>query len=122
MKKNIIMSFGISRRATQKKVVFTIVAVVTFLSLIYEESMIQTLTKAAQRRLSLNLGEGECEWRPAIQYDDTGFPSDQSFLKTIVAGYPSGDKRLVFTQLEGKSRPPKYNYHVQYYTSSRIST
>ena len=63
--------------------------------------MIQTLMKKA-RRLSLNLGGGECEWRPALQYTDTGFPSDQKFLKTIVAGYPSGDKRLTFTQLEGE--------------------
>ena len=79
-----------------KKAIAVAVAVTTFLSLFLEESLIN---KA--RRLSISLGDGECQWVAAIQYTDPGFPAESSFLKTIIAGYPSGDKRLAFLQLEG---------------------
>mmetsp|Transcript_18541 Transcript_18541/g.21397 ORF Transcript_18541/g.21397 Transcript_18541/m.21397 type:complete len:712 (+) Transcript_18541:74-2209(+) len=83
---------------SKKKVIGLTVALATILSLWYDEAMIQSLKKA--RRLSLNLGNGECEWVAAIQYDDNGFPTNQDFHKTIIAGYPGGDKRITFTQLE----------------------
>jgi hypothetical protein len=53
------------------------------------------------RKLSLILGNGACEWKATIQYTDAGFPSDAVFHNTIIAGYPSGDKRVAFQQLEG---------------------
>ncbi len=53
------------------------------------------------RSLSLHYGNGTCEWRPAIQWTDNGFPSDTTFTKSIIAGYPSGDKCLTYLQLEG---------------------
>ena len=83
---------------SKKKVIGLTVALASILSLWYDEAMIQSL-KA--RRLSLNFGNGTCEWVAAIQYDDNGFPTNQEFHKTIIAGYPGGDKRITFTQLEG---------------------
>jgi len=48
------------------------------------------------RGLSINLGDGECMWT-APTYD---IPTDIQFFKTLIAGYPSGDKRLAFVQME----------------------
>ena len=85
----------------KKKALLTAaIGLTTILSIFHEESLLKAISEQS-RRLSLNLGDGKCEWVAAIQYRDEGFPSDQSFLKTIVAGYPSGDKRVAFLQLEG---------------------
>ncbi|KAL7546017.1 hypothetical protein ACHAWF_009364 [Thalassiosira exigua] len=48
------------------------------------------------RRLSLNLGGGACKWQPPV-YD---VPAELDFHKTIIAGFPSGDKRMIFVQME----------------------
>ena len=48
------------------------------------------------RKLSIYLGPGRCEWE-APTYD---VPEDVNFTKTLIAGYPSGDKRLTFVQME----------------------
>ena len=48
------------------------------------------------RGLSLYLGDGKCKWQPPI-YD---VPDDLIFSKTLIAGFPSGDKRLTFVQME----------------------
>ena len=48
------------------------------------------------RELSIYFGDGICMWRPPI-YD---VPENITFTKTLVAGYPSGDKRLTFVQME----------------------
>ncbi|KAL7546988.1 hypothetical protein ACHAWF_011430, partial [Thalassiosira exigua] len=48
------------------------------------------------RRLSLHLGGGDCKWEPPT-YD---VPDDVDFHKTLVTGFPSGDKRIVFVQME----------------------
>ncbi|KAL7527898.1 hypothetical protein ACHAXR_005050 [Thalassiosira sp. AJA248-18] len=50
----------------------------------------------SQRSLSLDLGGGNCKWQPPA-YD--GF-DDIDFHKTIIAGFPSGDKRMIFVQME----------------------
>ena len=55
-----------------------------------------SLDISTQRRLSLNLGGGACEWEPP-EYD---VPTDISFFKTVIAGFPSCDKRMTFTQME----------------------
>ena len=51
-----------------------------------------------ERRLatSLNLGGGDCKWQPPI-YE---VPEDIDFYKTLIAGYPSGDKRMIWLQME----------------------
>jgi len=48
-------------------------------------------------RLSLYLGGNKCRWQPP-NYEDP--PLNITFHKTLVAGFPSGDKRLVFLQME----------------------
>ncbi len=88
----------------KEKVIIATVATATFLCLWYDAEFTQSILRALHSRrlaMSLNLGNGTCEWRPALQYYDAGFPSDAEFHKTIIAGYPSGDKRLTFIQLEG---------------------
>lgn len=40
----------------------------------------------AGRRLSVDLGEGNCEWREPLN----GVPDEYDFEKTLVAGFPSG--------------------------------
>mmetsp|Transcript_19270 Transcript_19270/g.28393 ORF Transcript_19270/g.28393 Transcript_19270/m.28393 type:complete len:689 (+) Transcript_19270:122-2188(+) len=85
-------------KTSKKKVIVLTLALTIVLSLWYDEALLKSIK---DRRLSLNLGDGLCEWRAAIQHNDNGFPRDASFQKTIIAGYPSGDKRLTFVQLEG---------------------
>jgi hypothetical protein len=46
--------------------------------------------------LSINLGGGACQWKPP-EYD---VPTNIDFHKTVIAGYPSGDKRMIFLQME----------------------
>jgi len=54
-----------------------------------------TLDLQSQRQLSLNLGGGNCKWQPPV-YD---VPEEIDFYKTVIAGYPSGDKRMIFVQV-----------------------
>ncbi len=49
-----------------------------------------------QRRFSLNLGGGICRWE-APEYT---VPTNLNFYKTLIAGFPSCDKRMTFTQME----------------------
>jgi hypothetical protein len=55
-----------------------------------------SLDADSQRRLSANLGGGQCKWEPPV-YE---VPQDIDFHKTFIAGYPSGDKRMVYLQME----------------------
>lgn len=55
-----------------------------------------------QRELSVNLGEGNCKWESPM-YD---VPEDIDFFKTLVAGFPSSDKRLIYLQMEALSGFP----------------
>jgi hypothetical protein len=89
----------LGRFCNKKEVILSTVALATVLALWYDERLISSI-KAA-RRLSLNLGDGNCLWQAAIQHYDNGFPTNTTFRKTIIAGYPSGDKRITFKQLEG---------------------
>ena len=54
------------------------------------------LDNIVPRNLSIYLGNGQCEWQPPT-FD---VPENETFTKTLVAGYPSGDKRLTFVQME----------------------
>ncbi len=86
----------------KSKKVLGLAALATILTLWYDVEVtggfLETLTS---RALSTNLGGGACQWVAAIQWTDFGFPSDTNFTKTIIAGYPSGDKRLTYLQMEG---------------------
>ena len=77
-----------SRRFKKKhKVVILIVALATILSLWYDLDVTRGLSiSMISRNLSINLGNGECEWVPAIQYTDAGFPTNENLTKTIIAG------------------------------------
>ena len=55
-----------------------------------------SLDAGSQRRLSLNLGNGNCKWEPPA----VDVPSNIDFHKTVIAGFPSGDKRMIFIQME----------------------
>ena len=88
------------KKRAGKLVILFAACLASVLSLLYDVDITVQLRKAS-RKLSINLGDGQCEWRPALQYTDTGFPTYQNLTKTIIAGYPSGDKRLTFVQLEG---------------------
>ncbi|KAL7539020.1 hypothetical protein ACHAXR_008974 [Thalassiosira sp. AJA248-18] len=58
----------------------------------------QSLDTAAKRRLStsLHLGGGDCKWQPPRQM----VPDDIDFYKTLVTGFPSGDMRMIWLQME----------------------
>jgi len=57
----------------------------------------EELQKIRQLALSVDHGDGTCKWMPPA-YE---IPEFLNFYKTIIAGYPSGDKRLAYMQLEG---------------------
>lgn len=49
------------------------------------------------RQVSIRYPDGSCKWTPPAYV----IPEDINFkTKTIIAGYPSGDKRLTFVQME----------------------
>ncbi len=84
--------------------VFLLVSLVA-LCLIFSDQLIKTKRITRQllgevvedlRHLSLYLGNGQCSWQPPT-YD---VPENITFTKTIIAGFPSGDKRLTFVQME----------------------
>jgi hypothetical protein len=55
-----------------------------------------TLDLQSQRALSLNLGGGNCRWQPPVYT----VPEEIDFYKTVIAGFPSGEKRMIFLQME----------------------
>jgi len=55
-----------------------------------------SLDVSAQRRLSIDLGGGSCQWMPP-EYE---VPNNIDFFKTLIAGFPSCDKRMTFIQME----------------------
>ena len=90
----------------KKKVATLCVALATILSLHYNQKLIIT-----NRELSINLGDGRCEWvAPIYEMPNT------TFFKTLIAGYPSGDKRLTFVQMEaltGLSARDEWDFKVR---------
>ena len=75
-----------------KHTICAIVAVTVVLS--FSQNTINIRQTA--RELSIYLGDGQCKWTPPT-YD---VPEDINFTKTLIAGFPSGDKRLTFVQME----------------------
>ena len=76
------------KKPGKKAVIILTIALATILSLWYDVDVTGGLSKAIMnsRKLSINLGNGECEWKPAIQYTDAGFPTNGNLTKTIIAG------------------------------------
>ena len=100
-------------RRSLTKAIILILALATIISLRYNGSFDRVLTTDTElsRELSINLGNGQCEWTPAI-FD---VPTDETFFKTLIAGYPSGDKRLTFVQMEaltGLSARDEWDFKV----------
>ncbi|KAL3793420.1 hypothetical protein HJC23_001868 [Cyclotella cryptica] len=54
------------------------------------------LDENTRRALTINLGGGECIWEAPI-FD---IPTNIDFYKTLIVGFPSGDKRMIFQQME----------------------
>merc|ERR1740124_260832 len=67
------------------------VALIALVSIVKDHTTTRVL-----RKLSINLGGGKCVWEAPL-YD---VPNDLSFTKTVIAGYPSGDKRMTYVQME----------------------
>ncbi|KAL7544139.1 hypothetical protein ACHAWF_007522 [Thalassiosira exigua] len=62
----------------------------------FESLLSPSRASLGRRGLSLDLGNGACKWQPPV-YD---VPEDVDFHKTVIAGFPSGDKRMIFVQME----------------------
>mmetsp|Transcript_379 Transcript_379/g.816 ORF Transcript_379/g.816 Transcript_379/m.816 type:complete len:508 (-) Transcript_379:146-1669(-) len=64
-----------------------------------QRALLSDLSVDSQRALKTNdLGGGNCKWGPP-NYDVP--PKEEvQFHKTLIAGYPSGDKRMIFVQME----------------------
>ena len=82
---------GIIKVSKKKKRLYSFIAFFFLLSLTWN-----TQTNFSFRRLSRYLGNGQCSWSPPT-YD---VPENIEFTKTLIAGFPSGDKRLTFIQME----------------------
>ena len=55
-----------------------------------------------RRGLSIDLGDGDCEWAEPI----TEVPDELDLWKTLLVGFPSGDKRMAYVQMEALSGLP----------------
>jgi len=81
-------------RRSMIKLIILILTLAAIISLRYNGEF-DRLTNSS-RELSIDLGGGQCKWTAPI-YD---VPTDTKFFKTLIAGFPSGDKRLTFVQME----------------------
>ncbi|KAL3774835.1 hypothetical protein HJC23_005414 [Cyclotella cryptica] len=54
------------------------------------------------RGLSLDLGGGNCEYKEPLAV----VPAEIDFYKTLLAGFPSGDKRMAYAQMEALTGLP----------------
>ena len=65
-------------------------------------------SRKTDRSLTIDLGNGLCEWQPPI-YD---IPEEIDFYKTAIVGFPSGDKRMIFVQMEALTNWGEYCYLI----------
>ena len=65
-------------------------------------------SRNTDRSLTIDLGNGLCEWQPPI-YD---IPEEIDFYKTAIVGFPSGDKRMIFVQMEALTNWGKCSYLI----------
>jgi len=94
MRSNQFQPTFLSTKASRKRASRKCLLLVGSFAILY--NVLFTCCPNIGRRLSLNLGNGQCEWQPP-NYD---IPDNIDFWKTAVVGYPSGDKRLTFVQME----------------------
>lgn len=59
-------------------------------------------SKKTGRGLSLNLGGGDCEWKEPLAV----VPEEIDLFKTLLVGFPSGDKRMAYVQMEALTGLP----------------
>ena len=91
---------GTSLVSKHKKSICALIAIVLVISISQSSTVVKEIIGSRflpHRQLSLYLGDGKCKWEPPT-YD---VPDDITFTKTLIAGFPSGDKRLTFVQMEG---------------------
>ena len=70
-----------------------------------------SLSLADGRALSTNLGGGNCKWEAPIH----DVPKELNFHKTLIAGFPSGDKRMIFIQMEALTGWGEFICQMWYY-------
>lgn len=63
-----------------------------------------SISGSTDRSLTIDLGNGNCEWQPPL-YD---VPEEIDFYKTAIVGFPSGDKRMIFVQMEALTNWGQY--------------
>lgn len=96
-KKDTKMALKLPKMAYKPRVALvTTILFVAIISLVGNYYNTTEVGNSLLRRLSVNLGGGKCIWSPPI-YD---VPNDLNFTKLLIAGYPSGDKRMTFVQME----------------------
>mmetsp|Transcript_2319 Transcript_2319/g.3614 ORF Transcript_2319/g.3614 Transcript_2319/m.3614 type:complete len:406 (+) Transcript_2319:57-1274(+) len=84
------------------KALFRLIGLVTVIVfLIINNEKITSHNHPNNRRTSVDMGNGNCKWTPP-NLDVEG----KTFFKTVIAGFPSGDKRLTFAQLEALTESP----------------
>ncbi|KAL3779270.1 hypothetical protein ACHAWO_009908 [Cyclotella atomus] len=59
-------------------------------------------TKGSSRGLSVDLGDGACKWTELMRE----VPEELDLWKTLLVGFPSGDKRMAWVQMEALSGLP----------------
>ncbi|KAL7502350.1 hypothetical protein ACHAXN_000325, partial [Cyclotella atomus] len=59
-------------------------------------------TKGFSRGLSVDLGDGACKWTEPMRE----VPEELDLWKTLLVGFPSGDKRMAWVQMEALSGLP----------------
>ena len=86
-------------RRNSKKSVGIVIAILALVSFSTNSRRLRKIANDfLPRELSLYLGNGNCLWQPPLY--DYDVPKNINFTKTLVAGYPSGDKHLTFVQME----------------------
>ena len=91
------MSMKLPKMAYRERVaLMVIILLVAIISLVKDRHNTLEVGNSFLRRLSVNLGGGKCEWKSPL-YE---VPNDLNFTKLLIAGYPSGDKRMTYVQME----------------------
>jgi len=75
------------------KIYWSLIVLLTVTTLLHKS--LPTLLLSL-RTLSLNLGNGKCKWTPPKYTAD----KSKQYFRSLIAGFPGGSKRIIFTQLE----------------------
>jgi hypothetical protein len=94
-----VLSSYLATKSRKSKILgaIAIVAILSYSGSIIELNKIRAIFGIHRnRQLSINLGNGNCKWTPP----NYNVPEDVTYTKTLIAGFPSGDKRLTYVQME----------------------